>query len=365
MCTSLLYTDLSGSVYAGRTLELPVELPYLAAFLPKGTPLSSKAGGHAPLNYESRYDIFGVVVPNGSVKDLKVVEGLNEAGLNFSLLAFADTHGPDDTEAQDVPALSAIDLGAWMLAQFSTVAEVKQALEKQTVLVDPLEALGGVVPPFHYTVHDKSGASIVIEFFDGERHIFDNPLGVMTNSPRFDWHVTNLNNYTHLNNVDRSGATFLGQDFIQPDSGIATVTLPGSDTAVDRFVRAVYYAQFSEKTDGSEASLRQLGHVMNKFDRPKGASVYSSAKASALTESATKLTGQQPAQKPEFITEYTSWITLIDLERGKLMLRTYNSLGYVSFDLATLKAGATGPKVVPLEAFNQGSTDAEKVLLAH
>ncbi|QQM30311.1 linear amide C-N hydrolase [Martelella lutilitoris] len=365
MCTSLLYTDLSGSVFAGRTLELPVELPYFAAFLPKGTPLASRAGGHAPLTYESRYDVFGIVVPNGNAQDLKVVEGLNEAGLNFSLLAFADTHGPDDTEAKDTPVLSAIDLGAWMLAQFSTVAEVKNALEKQTVLVDPLEALGGVVPPFHYTVHDKSGASIVIEFFDGKRHIFENPLGVMTNSPRFDWHLTNLNNYTHLNNVDHSSATFLGKDFIQPDSGIATVTLPGSDTAVDRFVRAVYYAQFSEKVDGSEAALRQLGHVMNKFDRPKGASVYSSAKASALTESATKLTGGAAAEKPDFITEYTSWITLIDLAGGKLMLRTYGSLGYVSFDLAALKQGANGPKLVPLEAFSQGSVDADTVMLSH
>lgn len=365
MCTSLLLKDLSGSVYAGRTLELPVELPYLVAFLPKGTKLSSKAGDHAPLNYDCQYDVFGIVVPNGSADDLKVVEGLNDAGLNFSLLAFSETHGPNDTFAADVPVLSAIDLGAWMLARFSTVAEVKAALEEQSVLVDPLAALGGVVPPFHYTVHDRTGASIVIEFFDGARHVFDNPTGVMTNSPRFDWHLTNLNNYTHLSNVDHSNATLLGQDFIQPDSGIATVTLPSSDTAVDRFVRAVYYANFSEKTDGQDATIRQLGHVMNKFDRPKGASVYSSAKASALTKSAGDLTGQSAGAPPEFITEYTSWITLIDLARGAIFIRTYNSLGYVKFDLATLKEQAPTPKVVPLEKLSQSASDADGLMAAH
>lgn len=362
MCTSLLLKDLSGSVYAGRTLELPVELPYLVAFLPKGTPLSSKAGDHAPLNYKCEHDIFGIVVPNGSAEDLKVVEGLNDAGLNFSLLAFSETHGPDDTFAADVPVLSAIDLGAWMLARFSTVAEVKAALEEQPVLVDPLAALGGVVPPFHYTVHDKSGASIVIEFFDGERHVFDNPTGVMTNSPRFDWHLTNLNNYTHLSNVDHSNATFLGQDFIQPDSGIATVTLPASDTAVDRFVRAVYYANFSEKTDGQEATIRQLSHVMNKFDRPKGASVYSSAKASALTKSAGELTGQSGGAAPEFITEYTSWITLIDLARGVTFVRTYNGLGYVKFDLAKLKEQLHSSRLIPLNTLDRTAGDADDLL---
>ena len=82
---------------------------------------------HAALNYESLYNIFGIVVPNGNAQDLKVVEGLNEAGLNFSILAFSNTHGPDDGYGEDVPVLSAIDLGMWMLARFSTVAEVKAA----------------------------------------------------------------------------------------------------------------------------------------------------------------------------------------------------------------------------------------------
>lgn len=362
MCTSLLLKDLSGSVYAGRTLELPAELPYFVAFLPKGTQFTSKAGNHAALNYESLYNIFGIVVPNGNAQDLKVVEGLNEAGLNFSILAFSNTHGPDDGYGEDVPVLSAIDLGMWMLARFSTVAEVKAALDEQPILVDAMEALGGVVPPFHYTVHDRSGASLIIEFTGGAHHVFDNPLGVMTNSPSFDWHLTNLNNYTHLTNVDHSEANFLGQDFVQPDSGIAAVSMPASDTAVDRFVRAVFYANFSEKTDGPDATIRQLGHIMNKFDRPKGATVYSSAKASALTKSANAMTGTTDI--PEYITEYTSWITLIDLERNTIFVRSYNSLNYVKFEMEKL-GSANGPKLIPLEAFDHNAEGAESVLLSH
>ncbi len=61
----------------------------------------------------------------------------------------------------------------------------------------------GLESPVHYVVYDASGKSIVIEYFDGKLHIFDNPLGVVTNSPSFDWHMTNLRNYVNfsLDNV--------------------------------------------------------------------------------------------------------------------------------------------------------------------
>ena len=55
--------------------------------------------------------------------------------------------------------------------------------------------------------------------------VYDNPVGVMTNGPKFDWHLTNLDNYTFLSNVDRSSASFGSYKAAQPDSGIATAGL--------------------------------------------------------------------------------------------------------------------------------------------
>lgn len=102
--------------------------------------------------------------------------------------------------------------------------------------------------PFNYTLHDATDASIVIEFANGKQNIIDSPLGVMTNGPEFQWHQTNLNNYTFLSNKDRSTLNLNGVRLQQPDSGIATVAFPASDTSVGRFVRAVYYSQFAEKS---------------------------------------------------------------------------------------------------------------------
>lgn len=38
-------------------------------------------------------------------------------------------------------------------------------------------------PPFHITVHDSTGASLVLQFRDGVPEVLRNPLGVFANAP--------------------------------------------------------------------------------------------------------------------------------------------------------------------------------------
>ncbi|MFZ2607577.1 MAG: linear amide C-N hydrolase, partial [Candidatus Microthrix parvicella] len=85
--------------------------------------------------------------------------------------------------------------------------------------------------------------------------MYDNPLGVMTNGPTFPWHLTNLGNWTHLTNVDQSSAASGPFDVKQPDSGIATAALPGSSTSVGRFIRAVFYSNFTEKVADPDKAM--------------------------------------------------------------------------------------------------------------
>ena len=56
----------------------------------------------------------------------------------------------------------------------------------------------GFAPPAHLVVHDRTGASAVFEWRDGRMVVFDNPIGVATNGPHLDWHLTNLRNYVNL-----------------------------------------------------------------------------------------------------------------------------------------------------------------------
>lgn len=89
--------------------------------------------------------------------NLKVVEGVNAAELTFSGQSYPTAGGEEPPADASVAMLSAADLGAWTLAQFSTVDEVKAALEAQPVVVPPMAILGGQKAPFHYSVHDAEG----------------------------------------------------------------------------------------------------------------------------------------------------------------------------------------------------------------
>lgn len=362
-CTSLEYIDANGNVYHGRTMELTGDLPYQLVYLPAGQTFESDVGdGHPPLAYTSRYAIVGITMPDVSpdgsqqvtIGDLKVLDGQNEAGLTFSILAYPTAAGPQTQVDMTRAILDAIDLGTWTLGQFATVAEVKAALADQPVVLAPVRALRGAEPPFHYVLHDRTGASIVIEFEGGQETVYDNPVGVMTNGPQFSWHLTNLNNYSHLTNADRSQGKFGDYEVRQPDSGIATAGLPSSDTSVGRFVRAVYYSTFAEKVSDPDQAVLTLAHLMNNFDRPRGISVDSGGEGDALT--------QGLGMSSETATEYTTWTKLADLERGLFFVRTYGGLNFTMFDIGRL-AATDEIKVMPLSRLGGMAGDGTDDLL--
>lgn len=359
-CTSLLYLDNNGAPYAGRTMELPMELPYQVSYSPVGTAFTSQANTHKALDFTSRRAFVGIGVKDPITSELKITEGVNDQGLSFSLLAFASSKGPADMMEKTRAVLAAIDLGTWALGQFDTVAAVKTALEKQPMLPTALLPLGILKTPFHYTLHDATGASIVIEFSNGKQQIHDNPIGVMTNGPEFQWHQTNLNNYTFLSNKDQSSQTFRGVELAQPDSGIATVALPASNTSVGRFVRAVYYSVFAEKAETPTKAIQTLAHVMNNFDRPRGISI-----DNRLTDGIANITAPGVTGDIMYSSEYTSWTALSDLQQKQFYVRTYDSINYVHFDLPKLIAqSGNKPLQVSLPQVAAHTQDGTAALLA-
>lgn len=350
-CTSLVYKDENGAAYAGRTMELPMQLPYEITYFPAGMKFDSYVSGHPELYFSAKHSFISVTVPDPVTKNLKVVEGVNDAGMSFSLLAFPGADGPRDMIDKTTAVLAAIDLGAWTLSNFKTVEEVKNALNKQPAFVTALLPMGLLKTPFHYTLHDASGHSVVIEYSRGKQNIFDNPIGVMTNGPEFQWHQTNLNNYTYMNNKDKSSLTINGVNLKQPDSGIATVALPASNTSTGRFIRAVYYSHFAEKTNNSDSAILMLSHIMNNFDRPRGITIDERFESGVENVAAPSVTGDLL-----YISEYTSWTALSDLEQRKFYIRSVNSMNYISFDLNKLKEYKF-KITAPLNMFSESSGD--------
>src|SRR5690606_27087025 len=126
---------------------------------------------------------------------------------------------------------------SWVLSNFATVKEVRSALETGTVDVAQLtlKYKGKLMcnkdtcPQLHYLVTDESGASIVVEFKGGKAKIFDS-IGVITNNPTYDWHMTNMKNYIGLQPLSRENAVFNGKTYDKLGNGTGAVGLPGDFT---------------------------------------------------------------------------------------------------------------------------------------
>src|SRR5690625_6241152 len=139
MCTSLLYIDANQRSYVGWTVELSIELPYLVARFSKDSKYESQVGGFPAMQWSSCYTVLAVTMPNtvprpgGACQqaDLKVIEGMNEAGLCFSVQSYGPAGGPQPDLNRGQAALSAIDLGTYLLGQCGTVAEAKRSEERR------------------------------------------------------------------------------------------------------------------------------------------------------------------------------------------------------------------------------------------
>lgn len=213
-----------------------------------------------------------------------------------------------------------INLGQWVLSNFSPTDEIKAHLSDVNLWSSELKNLGNMKSDFHYVFYDSAGKSILIEVSGGKVHVYDNPTGVMTNGTSFPWHSENLNNYTQLTNVNRSSARLNSLQLTQPDSGIATAQPPSSDTSVGRFIRAVFYSHYANKAGNADEAIRELAHFMNRFDRPKNASLSHVQEGNAISDKVT--------------TDYSVWTTMADLTRGDFYVRGYNNLSYQKFSFA-------------------------------
>lgn len=326
-CTTILVTDTSGRAYHGRTLEFSVLLPMDMTYFPAGTKvISSTPAGNRGLTFDTKYSILGMSYPVlPSAKQVTFVEGINDQGVSFSANWLTGTDSP--AVGQDgARILAASDFGAWVLGNFKSVEEVKEAMGNgQSEIWVPVSPLDPKAPlPLHYAINDKTGNSIVVEFTDGKANVYDNPVGVLTNGPDFPWHLKNLQNYT-FTNVDKNTGQLGKLKLATQDGGIALTALPSAQTSQGRFVKAAFYANYVRKAKTSDEAVVTLAHLMNNFDRPYD-----------LTADEAGGTGDG-VRSSSASSEVTTWTTLQDLSRNLLYFRSIEAMNWAVIDMNKLK----------------------------
>jgi choloylglycine hydrolase len=197
----------------------------------------------------------------------------------------------------------------------------------------------GFCPGVHYVVQDASGAAIVIEYIDGRLRVFDNPLGVITNAPTFDWHMTNLRNYVKMSPTVAPPLKLDGMTLSSFGQGSGMLGIPGDFTPPSRFVRAVAYGQSVEPVASGEEVVLQAFHILNNFDIPKGS-----------------VRDKLDAQG-NVVCEQTQWTSVCDLKAKRFYFRTFENSRIRSLDLMSMNVD--GKEIVTISM--QGHEEIESL----
>lgn len=301
-CTGLSLRAKDGSYVLARTIEWgDSELPSEYVIIPRGQKQTSYTPtGVNGLTFEARYGVVGLAI----VQKEFIGEGLNEAGLCAGLFYFPryGKYEPYDS-TQNERTLSDLQVVAWLLSRFATVDEVKAALSDVRII--SLES-PGATSTVHWRISDAKGNQIVLEYVDGVPHIYDNEVGVLTNSPGFPWHVTNLNNYVNLF-PGSAPAQKLGDMTLAPfGAGSGFLGLPGDVTPPSRFVRIAFYRATAPQRPTGHETVLQCFHILNNFDIPIGI--------------------EFPLGKAPDIPSATQWTSAIDITHRTVYYKTaYNN----------------------------------------
>lgn len=266
-CTGIKLTTKDGMAVHGRTLEFGLPVAVTTVVIPRKYAFQTTTSLGTGMVYTSKYAAVGAI----AFDSVAILDGMNEKGLcvgTFYFPSYAE-YVPTTLENQS-KSLSPIDFPNWVLTQFANLEEVKAALGGVVIAPTLVKGWGNIPAPFHYIVFEKGGDAIVIEPMDGKLIVHPNPLGVLTNSPSFDWHWDNLRNFLHLSPYNVVEKTVAGKKIVPFGQGSGMIGLPGDFTPPSRFVRAALFIAAATPVDHTKNAVWQAFHILNNFDIPKG-----------------------------------------------------------------------------------------------
>jgi choloylglycine hydrolase len=270
-CTSLVFQAQDGTAVYARTMEWGAsDLKSELVLVPRGMAFKSAIGENKTgMEWKNHYGFVGVNAAGLPY----ATDGMNEAGLTVGVLfypGFAEFQEP--SAAQQAATISSVDVANYLLSNFATVEQVRQAMPTIRVVRNPeIEKAFGTPIPIHHVITDATGSSIVVEYTKGTLAIYDNKIGVMTNSPNYDWHLLNLRNYNNLKAMGAPASRSIDGVSLAPfGAGSGMLGLPGDFTPPSRFIRAVAFVHTMEPVKDAREAVNAASTMLNNFDIPKG-----------------------------------------------------------------------------------------------
>lgn len=296
MCTGLALETKDGLHLFGRNMDIEYSFNQSIIFIPRKFKCVNKSNKK---ELTTKYAVLGM----GTIFDdyPTFADGMNEkglgcAGLNFPVYV---SYSKEDIEGKtNIPVYNFL---LWVLANFSSVEEVKEALKNANIVDIPIsENIPNTT--LHWMISDITGKSIVVEQTKEKLNVFDNNIGVLTNSPTFDWHVANLNQYVGLRYNQVPEFKLGDQSLTALGQGTGLVGLPGDFTPASRFIRVAFLRDAMIKNDKDSIDLIEFFHILNNVAMVRGST--------------------RTVEEKSDLTQYTSCMCL---EKGIYYYNTYEN----------------------------------------
>ena len=259
MCTAINYN--SKDNYFGRNLDLERSYNECVVVMPRNYKFPMRT---LP-TMDSHYTMVGMAAVADGVP--LYFEATNEKGLSMAGLNFPDN--ADYKEYQDgKDNVTPFEFIPYILGKCRDVSEAEELL-RNINLVNI--SFSGELPlsPLHWTISDKE-KSITIESVKDGLKIYDNPYGVLTNNPPFDYHLMNINNYMGLHEGFAENRLSKEKNFDNYSLGMGALGLPGDYSSASRFVRAVFIKEKSPCFESEKESVSHFFHILGGVAMPKG-----------------------------------------------------------------------------------------------
>jgi penicillin V acylase-like amidase (Ntn superfamily) len=265
MCTALTLQSQQRQTFFGRTMDFSYDIEPKLYVLPKNY------GWYNVLNSMGFYNSYRIIGIGQETDGMfAFFDGVNENGFAAAALYFAG-YAKFDTQItlKNKQPVSSLDFLHYILGKCGSVDQLAEVLN-QIYIVGLPDPVTHAVAPLHWIAADKSGKCVVIEQTGRGLEILPNDIGVMANSPDFEWHMTNLRNYIGVSPNQINEARW-GNVQLRPfgQAGGSTM-LPGGFTSPERFVRTAFLKTHVRAPENTNEAVITCFNIMNSVTIPKG-----------------------------------------------------------------------------------------------
>lgn len=262
MCTAVAYN--SNSLYFGRTLDNDFSYNEEITITPRNFVFRFRNRAEI----KNHFAIIGMayVCENYPL----YFDAMNEAGLCMAGLNFVGNaeyseriHGKEN--------IAQFELIPWILSQCKNITEAINLLEQTNITRDVFSS-DLPVAELHWIIADKKRA-ITVESVEEGLKIYNNPVGVLTNNPPFDFQLFSLNNYINLSPQEPENKFSDKINLKKYSRGMGAIGLPGDLSSQSRFIRAAFTNANSVKGKNMTENISHFFHIINTVEQPMGSCI--------------------------------------------------------------------------------------------